>query len=376
MPQQTASQHHPAAMFSRIRLSQMKPVPFLCGLLAWISLTIAWILYVNHLVDTATIPGSDRHWIERARHEAYGVCYDGCNDCLDIGRIEEACRITSIVQIQGVTCDASRMWFWADRYPNECLEAVGGIYKEKDLKRKRFKLRFSYILATLTVLAGFAIYKATDRFIERRARQQRRARYRHRDGPRASATTPLLRATTVSTTLVTMLLCASLVDGYACRNWHPVHNQPLESEIDPTLFGNIHGWLSDCYTERYACGEKCDSDQRSSTTCTTEWCSRERADASPVDFVRRAAKLVTGCGFKMVDIVPGIVDKRIANPRIERDLWVKVSVNRFNGSGSGVVDAQVLCLSEVAKWPSFSPSSRDASVSSLFNIQTWFLKQQ
>ncbi|KAJ9138298.1 hypothetical protein NKR19_g7889 [Coniochaeta hoffmannii] len=364
-------------MFS-IRMSQLKPVPALAALTASISLATVWILYVNHLVNTATIPGNDQHWVERARVEAYGVCYDGCNDCLDVGKIEAACRMTATVQLSSVVCDASRMWFWADRYPTECLQAVGGIYKEQDLSWKRWKLRSLYFLAAVTLAPAFAIYKAADWSVKwRQHHYQGRARHRHRDGPRESASTPLLRATTVSTALVSMLLFSTSVQGYACANWHPVHNQPFVSTTDPSLFGNIHGWLSDCYIERYACGgggERCgssssdDDDDKGGTTCTTttHWCDRERADASPGDFVRGAAGLVSRCGFKMVDIVPGVVDRRIANPRIEGELWVKVSVNRFNGSEGGV-DGQVLCLSEIVEWPSVG-RGRERSVWSRFRL--------
>lgn len=338
----------------------MKRLPLAFGVLTATSLSIAWILYVSHLVDTATIPGDDRHWLDRARYEAYGICYNGCSDCLDVSSIEDACQMTARAQVPGVKCDATRMWLWTDRYPTECLEAVGDLFKDQELKRKRSKLRFLYTLLVLTLFSGFAAYEAAGRFIVWIQKQQRRReRYPPRVGPRASATTPLLRATTISTALIGIVLCAGPVNGYGCMNWHPVHNQPFVSKTDPTLFGNIHGWMSDCYSESYDCGEDCDSDNNESTTCTTAWCSRERPGASPGDFVRKASKLVTTCGFEMVDIVPGIVDKRIANPKIEGDLWVKVSVNRFNSS-DGVI-GQVLCLGDIVKWPSVRPvrSSRN-----------------
>lgn len=343
----------------------MKPVPLLSSLSVGISLTLLWVLYVNHLVNTTTIPGDNHHWAERARHEAYGICYNGCNDCIDVSKIEDACAVTATIQR---SCDARRMWLWADRYPTECLHAVGGILKQKDLKRKRFKLRFLYLLTAFTVAAGFAAYKATDRLVEWSKRQPRRRRYPHRDGSRASSSTPLLRATTVSTALISTLLYACAVEAYACTNWHAVHNQPFVSRSDPNLFGNIHGWLSDCYSEEYPCEEKCDSDEKGSRTCTTGWCSRERPGASPADYVRKAAEMVTRCGFDMVDIVPGIVDKRIANPRIEGSLWVKISVNRFNGSDG--VDSQVLCLGDVVQWPSVG-TARGSCIWSRFRLGLW-----
>jgi hypothetical protein len=68
---------------------------------------------------------------------------------------------------------------------------------------------------------------------------------------------------------------------------------------------------------------------------------------APADFIRPAAPYVTGCGFKLVDIVSGVVDRRIANPRIEGKLWVKVAVNRFNGSDG--VEEQVKCLYDMVE---------------------------
>ncbi|KAB5581032.1 hypothetical protein GE09DRAFT_460145 [Coniochaeta sp. 2T2.1] len=345
-----------------------KPLPSLAGLAVSLSLATTWILYVTHLVNTSTVPGTSAHWVSRARHEAYGVCYDGCDDdCLDVGKIEDACAVTAEPQIPDFICDASKMWFWADRYPDECLLAVGALFKEKELRGKRFRLRFLYLLTALAALAGYGAYKGVDYLAPRVGAYRRRrrearaaARGRHEDdGRRTSATTPLLRATTATTALVSVLLFSvNVVEAYPCTSHHAVYNQPFVSISDPTLFGNIHGWLSNCYTERYACGETCEDDDNhdcgdekghTRRKCTTDYCDRERADTSPAEYVRRAGELVKGCGFKMVDYVPGVVDRRIANPRIEGTLWARIGVNRYNGSEG--VERGVRCLGDVVAWP-------------------------
>ena len=50
-----------------------------------------------------------------------------------------------------------------------------------------------------------------------------------------------------------------------------------------------------------------------------------------------------------MDYVPVVVDKRVANPRIEGKLWVKVAVNRFNGSEG--IDQKVQCLYDIVEAP-------------------------
>jgi len=86
-----------------------------------------------------------------------------------------------------------------------------------------------------------------------------------------------------------------------------------------------------------------------STSCSAIECTKTHTDKSPRDFVRAAVRRVVECGFRLVDVVPGVVDRRIANPSIEGKLWVKVAVNKFNGSG--VVEEQVKCLYDMVEAP-------------------------
>ena len=51
---------------------------------------------------------------------------------------------------------------------------------------------------------------------------------------------------------------------------------------------------------------------------------------------------VESCGFKSVDAVEGDVNLRVANALIERNWWVKISVNTYNLTDE--TDLSVVCL--------------------------------
>lgn len=114
----------------------------------------------------------------------------------------------------------------------------------------------------------------------------------------------------------------------------------------------MHAWLSECYEETYSCGETCSSattsllfpDER--RVCDTLYCTRPRAVKTPRDFALAAFNHAQTCGFRRVDVVPGVVDRRIANWRIEGELRVKIAVNRFNGTDAErtFVEDGVRCL--------------------------------
>jgi len=69
----------------------------------------------------------------------------------------------------------------------------------------------------------------------------------------------------------------------------------------------------------------------------------------PADFIDRAAWRVEKCGFRLVDDIPGVVDKRVPNPRIEGVLWEKIAVSAFNSTDEGGegLDEGVRCLYEM-----------------------------
>ncbi|KAL2060799.1 hypothetical protein VTL71DRAFT_8851 [Oculimacula yallundae] len=318
-------------------------------------------LFVGKFIASIQSSSSQAHWIGKAKIEAYALCYDGCYDCLDVGVIESACRLTGTVNVPNVVCDASQLWTWHEsaKYPMECLMAVGKIYLQKHLAWKRFWFKPLYLVAFLAAGGlGYATFQITRKVLDShqafepsparyRATEPPRSRPQIRTGSQSNITTPLLA--------VGVLLLASPppVMAYACTS-QPAYNA-LFSNADDSIYGVIHGWLSSCYEETYSCGESCTSSSSSGyQDCKTMYCNQERTAKPPRVFVNEAAQLVVGCGFRMVDFLPGVVDRRIPNPKIEGKLWVKISVNKFNGTelrGETRVEDIVKCLYGIVKPP-------------------------
>jgi hypothetical protein len=138
---------------------QGSPLLSLCfGTIAGIIVAIFWGRFVSQLISTAHSSHSPNHWIHLARTQAYGLCYDGCGDsCLYPSIIADACYMTTKVNLSSsnLICDASKIWFWAERYPIPCLEAVGQIYKANALWWRKFWLRALYIFVPVFGLLAF-----------------------------------------------------------------------------------------------------------------------------------------------------------------------------------------------------------------------------
>ncbi|KAG4429170.1 hypothetical protein IFR05_015346 [Cadophora sp. M221] len=336
-------------------------VAFLIAFLATIPAGYFGCELAEKIIASVHVSSNPAHWIERARDEAYSVCYDGCYDCLNVGMIEKACRLTAIVEVPRVICDASQLWTWDEvsKYPVECLVAVGNIYKEDELAWKRFWYKPLYLVAlAVAALIGFFVFDITTRILEScQAFEPSPPRHQAIAAPstRPQILTRKLRnvKTPLLATAILLLALPSPVLGYACTS-QPAYNA-LFSNPDDSIYGVIHGWLSSCHDENYSCGETCTSSPSSGQkSCDTIYCSQERTARSPRYYVNQAAELVIDCGFRLVDFVPGVVDRRVPNPRIEGNLWVKVSVNRFNGTNSGRemgLDGMVKCLYSIVEPP-------------------------
>lgn len=308
---------------------------------------IFWGLLVSQLVSTAPSSYNLTHWIRLARTQVYGLCYDGCDDsCLNPSIIADACYITTKVNLSSsnIVCDASKIWFWAERYPMPCLEAVGEIYKANALWWKKFWLRTLYIFVPVFgFLASLATFLAIKWVAKVWARRPRVTVRRGEDGIRA----PLLPHIAVA--ILALAVLSTPATAYPCPDYYPPYNK-LFANANGTLYGVIHGWLSDCYDETYTCGKSCPtSPADGQETCSPISCTRSRPFRFPVDFVDRAAWRVEKCGFRFVDAVPGVVDKRVPNPRIEGKLWVKIAVSSFNSTDieGERLDKGVKCLYEM-----------------------------
>ncbi|PMD60714.1 uncharacterized protein K444DRAFT_663075 [Hyaloscypha bicolor E] len=310
---------------------------------------ISWGLFVSHLVSTAHSFYSPNHWIHLARTQAYGLCYDGCGDsCLFPSIIADACYMTAKVNLSSsnLVCDASKIWFWAERYPIPCLEAVGEIYKANALWWKKFWLKSLYIFVPVFGLLAFLAAYLVIKWVREMRFWEGRPRVTVRRGG-VGIRAPLLPRVAVAALALAVLLTPAA--AYPCPNYYPPYDKPF-TNVNGTLYGVIHGWLSACYDETYTCGKSCTTPPAGGeVTCKPISCTRSRPFMLPTDFVDRAAWRVERCGFRLVDWVPGVVDKRVPNPRIEGSLWVKIAVSAFNSTdvGGEGLDEGVRCLYEM-----------------------------
>lgn len=120
----------------------------------------------------------------------------------------------------------------------------------------------------------------------------------------------------------------------------------------PVISGVIHGWLSSCYDKddcKQDCRETCktvDGKRTCSQKCSKTCKKKTYTDRTPKSFVDTVIPKVKACGFQMVDTLGGngVVNQRVGNANIERNLWVKISVNGFNVTSADKTDSSVMCL--------------------------------
>ncbi|KAJ5037411.1 uncharacterized protein L3040_007586 [Drepanopeziza brunnea f. sp. 'multigermtubi'] len=99
--------------------------------------TYALVKHDRHRIANAQINSDPSVWLHKARYGGYGACYNGCNDCDDTSFAYKACQKTASAVVSGVDYNGARMWNCLDRYPTECLEALGNIYKSEALAAKK-----------------------------------------------------------------------------------------------------------------------------------------------------------------------------------------------------------------------------------------------
>lgn len=243
------------------------------------------------------------------------------------------------------------MWTWGDdeaKFPQECLGAVGELYREDALRRKRFWFKGLYALTLLAFPLGYGIFLGVQWVLreinaaggnEWGGSPRPRIRTGNASARNIDTRTPLLAAAILA------LVFVPQVEAYACLKGEAYNL--LFTDPSRTLFGVVHGWLSNCHDESYSCGETCTTTRSGGSNyqdCTTDWCNRERVDKTPQMYVNALVPWIQKCGLRLVDHVPDIIDKRVANPNIEGKFWVKISVNRINNTDGVGLDKYVNCL--------------------------------
>lgn len=339
------------------------PAAILAGCLITAGTTYALVRHVQHLIAHAKVDSNPAIWMQQARTQAYDACYFGCNDCGDVDWAYKACSMTAKANVTGMTCDGNKMWNWEFRYPIECLQAVGEFYKAMALRRLKQSYRNQLALIILTVLAGFLgailvfnVWRCLTKRCKTRADEAReKARVwlekesflpsQKRSRSSKGAKRRVFGRIAVLFTSFTALF--GKTGAYPCAGYNQVVDQYFIN-ANQTLFGVVHGWISDCYDYTCDCSTTCsggDGTTGSGGSCTTTCSTCTATDEAPSYYVNRTLPKIQACGFQLVDAVEGDVNLRIANALIEKDLWVKVSVNTYNISGA--TDPSIVCLHDI-----------------------------
>ncbi|KAK4457274.1 hypothetical protein QBC42DRAFT_163856, partial [Cladorrhinum samala] len=334
--------------------------------------TFGVVKYVQNLVSHARVHNDQAKWKAAARSQVYEACYFGCNDCSDPNYAWNACQISARVAVQGVICDANKMWNWAnaDRYPDACLVEAGKILAADALKKLKKDYSGRYGLVTLTVLGGlgvgYLIYYLLRKFFgpkkETADTKDSSDSRRSSTSSRSSRASSGPRLSGVLTSAISIAASAHSADAYACTGRSAAHDQHFVSLATvpgtnaPRISGVIHGWFSDCQDKK-DCKQKCKttckrgiiSARSCKQSCKKNCKSKTKEIKKPKDYVDDVVARVTGCGFKLADSVgPQTVFARVGNPKIEKDLWVRVSVSGFNVTTAARTDREVECLYGIA----------------------------
>ncbi|KAK5662262.1 hypothetical protein OQA88_8167 [Cercophora sp. LCS_1] len=329
---------------------------------------------VQDLVATASVDGDLGGWKRKARFDVYDGCYLGCTTCDDPNFAYNACQKTAQAVVPGINCDAGRMWNWAteDRYPDKCLTAVAGILMGDELERVKQSYRNRFALVILPIvggfLIGFIIYKVwrrrtlstTQRIEDRYSRkwsffkpwtwhlpQISRVSKKEKQDARslASSATPSKKSQGNKKKAALFLgLFGSRAAAYPCTGRNVAWTQFFTSP-NGTVSGTVHGWFSEC-NDRQDCRESC---TKSCTTCTrtckTKCTTYTTTTRVPMDFVDAVLPKVRACGFSLVDGLAGSTPTvRVANAGIEKNHWVRISVNGLNVTKPTETDKMVMCL--------------------------------
>ncbi|KFY38623.1 hypothetical protein V494_04287 [Pseudogymnoascus sp. VKM F-4513 (FW-928)] len=305
---------------------------------------------------SALSPRDRTFWMHVARRK-YDACYYGCHDCSNPSHAYDACAETAKINITKVICDGNVMWNWKHRYPVQCLGEMADICKRdmfKESRRNHLK-RLGWLVFTILagIVGGLTVYFILKCFIsahrrrkDRKARQARAGSFQARsyDEPPPPPPTSWENGATESKNqpqpppktskkwlrrvlfFGTMTALPNQAAAYPCTGYDYNFNQYFV-DANRTTFGVVHGWLSNCY--RYG--------------------RRTHTDVTPREFVSYIVPRVTDCGFELADAVEGNTNLRIANALIEKEWWVKISVNEYNSTSTRETDQSIQCLHDISK---------------------------
>lgn len=330
--------------------------------------TYAVVARVQHLLATAAVNGDLSLWKRKARNDVYDACYHGCTSCNDPEFAFKACQLSARAIVKGITCDGNLMWNWrdSDRYPDACLSAIANILMGDELDRLKQSYRNQYGLIALTVVAGvltgFLVWKLLR--CATLSRDQRRAELSSLKGTgkKLGKSKPAKRAgkkggKKLFTGLLGLFSAARgarAADSYPCAGRDPAWHQFFASPNDGgQIAGVVHGWFSQCRDKqdctKSSCKNTCTTNASGSRTCSTKCTTTCKTvvvvERVPKDFVDQVVPKIKACGFQTRDAPDGKqLGTRVGNAGIEKNYWVRISVNGLNVTRGDQTDKMVMCL--------------------------------
>ncbi|KAK3332625.1 hypothetical protein B0T19DRAFT_398376 [Cercophora scortea] len=344
IPHQHLPQPYSAPSTTSSSSSSKKGHPFLARLAIPIALlvgggitggtTYALVARVQHLIATATVDGALTTWRAEARSQVYDACYLGCTDCSDPSYAYNACQRTAQL---GAACDGTKMWNWADRYPDSCLDAMGQILMGDRLNAVKQGYRNQLAIIILTVLGGVVggiiAYMLWRRMTTTKAQRHHSKRKKSSSSSttsssnshHTSSSTPRKGRWAVFATAFLGLFAPKGASAYACTGRDTVWSQPFTSTNSSlALSGVVHGWFSNCY-DKQDCHRTC------TNVCTTSSSSGKRTCSDKCSQTCTTRTYTDHKPKYYVDaILPGIEAwglMRVGNPELERSNWVRISIN-------------------------------------------------
>ncbi|KAI0393830.1 hypothetical protein F5Y17DRAFT_430420 [Xylariaceae sp. FL0594] len=301
----------------------------------WMALlVVATVRTINKFKDGNMATGSE-HWPNLARTRDYDPCYHGCQHCIDPAYAYRACKRTAAILADDPTieCDGSKIWNWADRYPEACLRARGQEYRQEELRALWYRpdnVIFVFMSAIILMVGGGAMIRRlwqmwTTRMGQRAAastaagpgREQRQTRWQR------------FRRTALYWLTGFRIGTEAKPCDYAQVAYQYYHRD------DPSIWAKVHTRLAECETlvqcsademKTYGCHVPKDTrfeigwwtSDDAPNQCMARHCDYEKHFfVTAWDFVDAVEPEMKFCGFSRADPASDPTLERLANPTIE-----------------------------------------------------------
>ncbi|KAI2635403.1 hypothetical protein GGS21DRAFT_80368 [Xylaria nigripes] len=357
------------------------PAAIITGCIFIIGCIVGLVRLIRTLMRETVVSSDPKEWMDKIKTEYYDPCYLGCDNCKDPSYSYNACRKTASIlkNNKNITCDAMKIWFWEDRYPQACLEAAGNeLYQRAvHVMQKSYWKLLILILPVLgfAYILGWCVRKGWMKMTADMKANGEKMNHPGWDDPNtappdkeddveiARRNTRTYRAKKII--LVFLPLFLQGARAYICAKHDPSADAYLTNQ-NRTIFVHVYSWYSECIEGQGCtpflcitspcepnrvptrCGfgglEPCDKDP--SMNCGPLVFSRRR----PEHYLGRIMPQVTGCGFSVSETDFPAPQLRLANPGLEQNWLVRIDVNGYNVTDPRETDSEIRCLHDIGDW--------------------------